>query len=272
MGKAWNDAMALLGANFGLIATIVALFYFLPSLAIALLFPEIANPEQPEIPQGADPAVVYEVMMSSLQDQYAKGWPFMLFITLMQYAGTICVLALFPERGNPTVGEAIKNGLRGTPSYLATQIIFVLGLSIVLGTLVTLAFLIFPVLGVLVGLVMVVLAVYVTVKLILVPTIIGMEGELNPITALKRSWALTKGNSLMIFAFLLVLLLTVGLVALVVSLVLGTVFAIFGTTIANIGNGLVNALVSAVMGGLVLVVLASIHRQLTGTKDVEAFE
>ena len=118
----------------------------------------------------------------------------------------------------------------------------------------------------------IVLVVYVSVKFMFIPTVIAMEGEMNPITALKRSWDLTKGNSLRIFAFLVVLFVVAILLTLVVSLVLATVFSIFGGTVATIGVALVDALVGAALGGLLLVVLASMHRQLSGSGSTDVFE
>lgn len=276
MGKAWSDATGLISTNFGLLASIVGLFYFLPSFGVALLAPEVANPTPPPMPAGgSDPNAALEAMMGALQEQYANGWPYFLFITIAAYVGSVSVLALFAERGNPTVGDALKAGLRGAPIYLATQLIFALTIGLVAGLLVAGAVLISPVLGIVVGLIVIIGAVYASIKLILVPAIIGMEGNLNPISVMRRSWKLTKGNSLLIFVFLFVLIVVVGLVSLVASLVLTTVFAAFGEPVASIGAGFISSLSSAIVGGLFLCVLAAIHRQLTpgaSQADIEAFD
>jgi len=274
MGKAWSDAMALLSGNFGLVATIVGLFYFLPSFAFALLLPEVANPAPPPMPAGEDPDAVLEVTLAALQQQYAEGWPYLLVISLTAYIGAVAVLALFQERGNPTVGDALKTGFMGAPTYMATQILFGLAVGIVGGLLVGIAATISIYLAVPIGIIVLVAIIYASIKLVLVPAIIGMERNFNPITVMKRSWQLTKGNSLLIFLFLFILILIVGLISIVLTLVLTTIFAIFGEPVLSIGSGLVSSLISAVMGGLLLVVLAAIHRQLThtSTAQLETFE
>lgn len=275
MGKAWNDATALLKGNFTLIAAIVGLYYFLPSFAIALLFPEIAAPATPAAPPGADPRATIEAMAAAIQEQYARGWPFFLAITIAQYLGAVSVLALFPTRGGATVGEALSAGLRGAPIYFAAQIIFILAAGIVFGLFAGLAFALSPILGVIVGLILGVGLLYASIKLILVPAVIAMEGERNPIKAMKRSWALSKGNTLLIFVFLLVLFVVIGLISLLVTLVLTTILSAFGGPVAGIGTALVSSLTSAVIGGVFLVVLAAIHRQLSSPADradLEAFD
>lgn len=274
MGKAWDDALALLQGNLGLIATIVGLFYFLPTFAIGVLFPEMANPQQPEIPPGADFDRVMEIMSGVLQEQYANSWPFILIVSLIQYVGALAVLALFSDRGNPTVGEAVTIGLRGTPSYLATQLLFGIGVGLLLGLLLALAAAVSPLIGILVFLAIPVL-IYAVVKLMLVPAVIAVDGVMNPITAMKQSWQLTKGNSLRIFAFIFVIFVILGLISLVATLVLGTVFAALGETVASIGTSAVSGLTGAVSGGLFLLILAAIHRQLSGSGEksmVDTFE
>ncbi len=275
MGKTWNQATALLKGNAGLVATMVGLYYFLPSFAIALFVPEIANPTPPAAPPGTDPQVAMEAMVASMQEAYLRGWPYFLVMTIAQYIGAVSVLSLFPERGGATVGEAMAAGLRGAGTYFVTQILFILGAGIVFGALVGLTFALSPALGVIVGFILFIGLIYVSIKLILVPAVIGMERQLNPIAAMKRSWALSKGNSLLIFIFLLVLFIVIGLISLLVSLVLTTVLAAFGGQIATIGTALISSLTSAALGGLFLVVLAAIHRQLSAPadrQDIEAFD
>ncbi len=275
MGKAWNDAAALLQANFGLIATILGLYYFLPSFAIALLFPEIANPAPPEIPPGTDPEVALAAISAFIEEQYAQSWPFLLAITLAQYIGTVSVLALFPNQGSATVGDAMKSGFVGTPSYLATQLIFVIAASLAVGLIGGLMLALSPFAGIPVIVLMMVGVAYVAVKLTLVPAVIAMEGELNPIKAMKRSWALTKGNSVLIFFFLLVLFIVMGLIALVATMLVTVVFAAIGGTVAQIGTGFVESLINAVTGGVFLIVLASIYRQLAspgGSGELDVFD
>jgi len=265
MGKAWSDAMELLSANFGMIATIVGLFYFLPQFALALLLPGTADPAGGDIPADASPDAAMEAMMAAMQQQYAQNWPFLLLIVLLGYVGAIAVLALLSDRGNPTVGEALKAGIMGTPSYFATQVLFVLAMSLVIGVPLGLVAAFTPtVVAVLVGFALFAFAIYAAFKLLMAPAIIAIEGVLNPVTAMVRSWKMTRGSTLRLFVFLVLLFLTIAIISLIIALVAGLVFSAMGDTVARIGTALVSSITNAAVGGLYLTVLAAIHRQLSG--------
>lgn len=275
MGRAWDDTTGLLRKNFGLVASIIGLFYFLPQAIITLLVPEIANFQPDMPPPGTDPAIVLEAMQAAYMELFSLAWPYWLALTLFQYIGSISVLALFAKGQNPTVGQALATGFKGTPSYIAAQLIYVFAASVGLGIPLGLAFALLPLLGVLLAFVAIALIFYVGVKLMLVPTVIAMDGERNPIEALKHSWQLTKGNSLRIFFFMLVLIGVLTLISIVASMIFGVIFALFGGTVAAFGNGIVAAIAAAITGSVVLLALAAIHRQLSGVtapKEIDAFE
>ena len=104
---------------------------------------------------------------------------------------------------------------------------------------------------------------------------IAIERETNPLTALGRSWRLTKGNSVRLFFFMVLLLIAIVVIGGVVSMVVGLVFALFGATAALIGQAIVSGLLNAIWVVLFLAVLAAIHHQLAGpsTETVrETFE
>ncbi|MDZ4275254.1 MAG: amino acid permease, partial [Erythrobacter sp.] len=117
---------------------------------------------------------------------------------------------------------------------------------------------------VLVGIVLAVAGVYVFIKFSLIAPVIAIEGVRNPITALARSWRLTKGNSLRIFTFFILLFLTIGIIAALVTGIFAVVFSAFDSQVASIGNGLVSAVINSGLTVLFLVVVAAIHRQLAG--------
>src|SRR3546814_10348254 len=62
---------------------------------------------------------------------------------------------------------------------------------------------------------------------------------LNPVAILARSWRLTKGNSLRLAVFYVLLIIAIGVVAILVTLVSGLVFAALGGEAETIGNGVV---------------------------------
>ncbi|KPP88937.1 hypothetical protein SAMN04515621_2789 [Erythrobacter sp. HL-111] len=274
MGKAWNDAMALLSANFGVIATVVGLFYFLPQFAVAILAPGTMEQGEVDLPDDATPEMVIEAMSAAFQEAYTENWPFLLLTVLLGYVGALAVLALLRRGGNPTVGEALRAGAIGTPSYFATQILFAIGAGLVFGLPVALVAAVAPIGAAFLALLLLVVLVYAAFKLILVPAVIGIESELNPFAVIARSWRLTKGNTLRIFVFLVLLFIVITLITVIVTLVFTLVFSAMGDEVERIGNGFVGALANAATGAIFLTVLAAIHRQLSGDGErvAETFE
>lgn len=265
MGKAWTQATGLIGANRDTITAIAGLFFFLPSFAAALLAPEMANLQQPTGAQGDDPQVAMQALIDQMSAVYADNWLLFLGITIAGFVGSISLLALLSDRGNPTVGEALGKGLRSILSYIAAQLLSALAAGFAIGLPLGLvaAFAPHPV-TVLVGLVLMIFAIYLFVKFSLIAPVIAIDEERNPITAIVRSWRLTKGNSLRIFAFFVLLLITVVIIGALVQGILTLILSAIGGAVASIGIGVVGAFINTLMSVIFLVVLAAIHRQLAG--------
>jgi hypothetical protein len=163
------------------------------------------------------------------------------------------------------VGEAMGIGIRSIPTYLAAQILSALAVGLAVGIpLGIVAAAGSPIAAVLVGFVLVLVGAYLFVKFSLIAPVIAIDGVRNPITALRQSWRLTKGNSFRIVAFVLLLFFTIGIISALVSGILGLVFSAIGGQIADIGNGIVSAAVNTLIGVIFLVVIAAVHRQLAG--------
>jgi len=264
MGKAWTQATGLIGANRDTISAIAGLFFFLPTLALALFAPELATPEAVAAPDG-DPQAAMQAMVDQITQAYADNWLLFAAMTLAQFVGSLSLLALLTDRAHPTVREALTSGLRSLPSYLGAQLLSALGVALAIGIpLGLVAAAGSPVATVLVGIVLVIIGVYIFIKFSLIAPVIAIDGELNPIKALARSWRLTKGNSFRIAAFLALLFVTIGIIAALVTGILGLVLSAFGAQVANVGNGLVSAVINTGIGVIFLVVIAAIHRQLAG--------
>jgi hypothetical protein len=265
MGAAWSSAMGLISQNKDTVGAIIGLFYFLPYLAVGLLAPEAANPQSADVAPGASPDAAARAALDQLTAAYADNWPVLLGVTLAQFIGSLTLLALLGNPDSPTVGEALKRGLTAAPSYFVSQVLSALLVSLVVGVPLGLVMAIAPgpMVGV-AGLAALVAAVYLFVKFSLLAPVVAVESVRNPITALRRSWQLTKGNSFRIFIFVLLLVITIGIVSVLVSLVLGLVFALFDQGIADIGNAVVAAIVNTVLGVVFVLVLAAVHQQLAG--------
>lgn len=268
MGKAWTQATGLMGANRDTISALAGLFFFLPALASALLVPEMtstATIPPPGAGGGQDPQAVLKALGDQMSAMYADNWPVFLAVTIASFIGSMSLLALLSDRGNPTVREALTSGIASIPSYLGAQILSGLGVALIIGLplgLIAAAGL--PIVTVLAGIVLVVIGFYLIIKFALIAPVIAIDGVRNPITALGRSWQLTRGNSGRIAAFLVLLFFTIGIIAALVTGILGLVLAAFGSQVASIGNGLVSAAVNSGLSVIFLVVIAAVHRQLAG--------
>jgi hypothetical protein len=190
-------------------------------------------------------------------------WWIFLLAGLMQAVGSIGLLALLTDQARPTVGEALGFGLKALPTYLATQFIVALVIAGLFGAVLLLGQAA-AALGLILGLLLVLGILYALLKLSLVTPVIAIEKQLNPVAAMRRSWRLTKGNSLLILAFFLLLLVAF----LVISMVAGLLFAAFallgdevGLIVGAIGNGVLTMALAVVM----VAALAAVHRQLSGS-------
>ena len=98
------------------------------------------------------------------------------------------------------------------------------------------------------------------------------EGVANPVTALQRSWRMTKGNSFRLFAFYFLLVIALLVLMMVISLVVGLVLALFGPGAQTFGSALMGSLMNALWATIFLAVLAAVHDQLGGTSKAHISE
>lgn len=251
--RAWGAASAALRANRDVVIALAGVFFLLPSLVIALLYP------QPEPIPGADQAA----MMAQTEAYYRQTWPIALPLAALQAAGTLGLLTLLTDRGRPTVGQAIRAGFAALLPYLASQVILGMGLGMI--------FLI--VAGVAAGIGLPWLAIILVVlvgapivtRFALTAPVVAIERWRNPLAALRRAWRLTAGNTwrvlaffaLIMLAFLIIMSVVVGLSGIILALLLpAQVVTIVKAVISSaIGAGLVVVLVAC---------LAAAHAQLAG--------
>lgn len=254
--QAWKDAAQFVSANRDVLLALAGVFLVLPAFALTLFMPP------PEPPQGAD----LDATMAVLGQYYAKAWPALVAMALLSMLGTLTMLTLFTDRTRPTVGEAIPLGVRGMGPVIAAQLMsgfvaaaltmLVLGVIKATGS---------PGLGLMLGLVLFGALIYGMVRISLVSPVVMVEGQRNPITALKRSWDLTGGNVLHLLAFFVLLLVGFMVVYFLLSIGIGLIVAMVtsgGVTAAI--NNLVAAALQAVMTVYLIAVSAACHRQLAG--------
>ncbi len=269
MSRAWNDATAMISANRETVLILAGVFFFLPYLVLMLAMPGMTGSMQM---QPADS----EQAMEQALGMYSRFWWAFLLIALFQGIGMLAGLALLGSSARPTVGEAIKAGAIGLLPYIGVQIIQTVIFIVVLGIPFGLATAAGSVaIAFVVGVIAFVAFLYLFTKFSLAAPVIAIEQVINPVKAMSRSWRLTKGNSVRLFLFYLLLFIALMVVFLIVTMVFGLVFALMGPQIMLIGNGIVSSLINAAWVMIFLAVLAAVHRQLAGptTEDVrETFE
>ncbi len=260
MSRAWNEALAMLSANRETVLIIAGLFFFLPYLGMMLLLPDMAEGLSMAGKPGGGP----EAAMDALRSFYARHWWVFLLIGLAQAVGMLALLDLLGPR-RPTVGEALKQGTGALLPYIGSQLIAGFGAGLLL--IIPLALMaVSPAAGALLLIAAIVGLIYLMTKFALVSPVLMIDRQRNPVAALRRSWQLTRGNSLRLFLFIFLIALAVTVAFIVVSMIAGLIFALFGPEGALIGNGLVAALLNAAWAVLILAALAAVHRQLAGAE------
>lgn len=252
--QAWKEASALVKTNREVLFAIGGVFFMLPSLLLSILLGE------PEV----DPAADSEQIMSAMLAFYAENWWLVLIGSLIQVVGILTVLTLMRDRQRPTVSEAIRTGARGFPTYFAAQLIFAVTVSLAGGLLVGLAAAVLPALAAVLTLLLMVFIAFAALRIILVGPIVAVERERNPVSALRRSWALTRGNfwRILVFLALVAILFFVGMA--VIMILVGIVLALVSQgELQRVLASVVSSALTAVAVVYFLGILAAIHRQLT---------
>ena len=255
MNRAWREATEMVNANREVLLIVAGLFFFLPSLAFSLFIPV------PQPAAGATPEQAFALVSGF----YQTNAVWLLLMSVLQTFGMLALLALLRHKTKPTVGDALKRAGTGILPYLASQILVSIGLVIALFIVVGLSAMTgSPILIGVAVIASLVALIYVFVKISLSPAVIAIEHQHNPITILKRSWTLTKGNSFRIFLFYALLTLALSIAALIFRGIVGLALALLGTSAVTIGQAVVSGLIGTIAMIYFVSILAAIHQQLAG--------
>ncbi|NJM49806.1 MAG: hypothetical protein HC843_02075 [Sphingomonadales bacterium] len=228
----WNDAVAMMKRHQSLILPIAGVFMFLPNVIMGAMLP------QPEIQGDIDP----NAALAILSEYFASLAPWLIGISILATIGNLAILHMVLGGKNPTVGEAITLGLG---SFIA---VFLAGIISTIGVTIGMLLLIVP-------------GIYLAVKFSLVSPAVVAEGIKNPIDALSRSWAITKGNSLRVFGFYLIIGIVGFLLYFVATLVAGGLLGLISNILAVIVDGALSTILAVVF----LFVVAAVYKQLTAS-------
>ena len=265
MNRAWNEAMALIGANKDVVLVVAGVFFFLPYFGFMLMVPNVGM-------SMSDPAAS-EQAAEQMMAFYSRFWWLMLVLSLVQGIGMLGILALLTDHRRPTVAEALMIGARKVLPYIAAYLLLGMGIGLVAVVLFGAAVASGSIAaGVFIGFVAVAVMAYAFTKFSLVPAVLVKEDVGNPVKALVRSWRLTKGNSLRLFGFYFLLIIALAVVMMVVSLVITFSLGVLGQEAMTFGGALVSSLMNAVWATAFLAVLSAVHDQLGGTSSAQISE
>ncbi|WP_137680972.1 hypothetical protein [Aurantiacibacter suaedae] len=261
MGAAWNEAVAMMAANREVLAIVAGIFFFLPSLLVALVGPDLnAIMASPMTTPDEVEQLSEQIMVA-----YGESWWIFALATLAQMVGYISLLALLRDKGRPTVGEAIAMGAKGLLPAIAAYLIVTLGISVLFVAIVALLSATgIEALIALGALIAIVVTIYAMIKFSLAAPVIAIEKVANPIAVLKRSWTLTKGNSFRILLFFILIFIVYMVISMVAGLVMAGLITAIGGEAGKLVQGVVGGLLGMAATVVVVAVLAATHRQLSG--------
>lgn len=268
MNTVWSRSVELIQANFQLLLIVAAVFLLLPNVALYMLVPDMQTLVDPM----ADPEVV-AAQMGSIAGPLIVGG---IFSMICQFAGYAAMVALMGDT-RPTVGQALGKGLKTVPSLFAIAIIFLvmyfIGAVVIILPISLLAGLAGSALIGVIGFLPVVLFVaWLAARTSMSMPVMVLEGTLNPITALTRSFSLTKPKQWAILGFWVIIIVIMVIASLIFTSVFGLVAALAGTGLVSaLILGLATGLSGMVYGMVLCAIAAAMHSQLSGP-SAEAIE
>ena len=232
---AWNDAMALLKANAELAIILIGLFSLVPLLAVNLFMP------QPEILPDQDP----NEALALLGEWFSQNWYWFVGVFLTGAIGNMSLMIVIMHENRPTVGAALKMAVALLPIVFVVHLIA--GVAFTFGILL----LILP-------------GIYLAIKFLLVSVVIAAEPERSPVAILQRSWRLTRGNSLRIFGFFLIIIIVAFVATLVANLIVGVPAALLlPDNLAQAITSVVSLMLQVGLNVVLMFVTIAIYRQLS---------
>jgi hypothetical protein len=228
----WDGMLRLLRGNGALIASIAGVFVFLPLLLLYVLMP---------VPPAGPPALAF----GNLAVYWQKVWYWVLLENVVVMIGSLAILRLVLARGGATVGEAIAGAFALLPACLAA--------AIIAGAATFAGFLLLIVPGL-----------YVTGRLAPLPAVIAGERLGNPLEAIRRTLALTRGQGWAIFGLIMLIGVPAWVSDLTISSLSGILFiAVAGQHVGGLLALTVTAAASAAISVLMVLLYAALYRRLS---------
>lgn len=237
--QVWDDTMAMLRANAGLLAAVGGAFVFLPDLLLARFVPPPG--------EATTPAEFVEQM----QLYFEANVHWLLLSTLINAIGAIAIYLLLLRTPRLTVGAAVAAALPILPFYFLLTI----GLNLAVG----LGFLLLIVPGV-----------YLLGRLVLASPVLVAEMPRAPGGAFRRAWDLSRGRGWQIALMVLLVYIVAGVATFAVQAALGTLvlLALGNQGMGALLNAALGALTSAVFTVVATVLIAAVYRAVAAPAAV----
>lgn len=241
MGRAWKDATGLFAGNLDMALAIGGVFLLLPALLLGWF----------GTPLKAENVESFAVLRDLLSQFLQANWHLLLIDFVLTSIGAIALYRLVLNPGRPTVSEALIASVTFFPCYFLAQLVG--------GVMFAFGFFLLIIPGI-----------YVWIKLVLVGPSIAAENIGSPLAALRRSWALTKNNSVLIFLFVLMIALTGILVMAGLELAINVPIALLlSADTAKPVNLLVSATLQVGFSIFLMFIMMAIYRQMSANLSAE---
>jgi hypothetical protein len=261
--QAWRDAAAVLKRGRSLYWPIAGVFFWVPAIVGSYFIGDIQQKLFAELGN--------EAAMARLAQLYGGRIAMIAILSfLAQAVGYLALAKLMAGRDKPTVGQALVGALRALPSFAGATLLFFMGYLVLWIALAILGQVLAASGGAmaarLLSVPLLLAAIYTALRLSAVLPVIAIERRYNPVAALARSWRLTKGQTLRLLLFFMLLGIAYVIGMFVATILLG------GPVIAVLGQGpegmLAAAAVSGLLGAAVSTILTAVlvanWRQLSG--------
>lgn len=238
--NAWADAMGLLRGHLELVLTIAGVFLLLPPLLVEVFIPFESAAE--DIP----------TLMQDFSQYLGRYGGILLLVGLVSAFGQVAIIRLLLDHARPTVGQALAKALPLLPWYFLTSLI--VGLILIGG-----------------GLLFVIPGLYLLGRLAVAGVVVVAEERRNPFDAIRRSFAVTRGNGWRAFLLFAIVWVTGTIVTLAIGTIIGIVLAIGGLGETGVGaflSAFVSSLLGAALSLVLLLIYIAIYRQLGAAQTV----
>jgi hypothetical protein len=263
MGMAWTQATGLIGANRDLVSVLAGVFLFIPLFVLILA---LAGSDFDLGGAGSEPDP--EQIAAQLNAVLLANWWAVLLVALGQLGGGVAILALLGDRSRPTVSEILKR--------VPVLILPMFGAQFLIGLLTQLPSFLTGLLpetaAALAGFMTLPITLYLSVKFSLTSAVIVLGRRLNPVSAMRESWGLTKANSFRLFAFFFMLVMLAVVIGLIMVMIIGLVLSALGERGAMIGNAAFIAALVTTFYTISYALTVSIYHQLADAAPQADFD